>query len=147
MAAAVTAALAARSAAALPSSNVIAHPPATPNVVGQVIKGYEVVKAIEACGARSGETSQDVMIGNAGVVKPAGAAATTTASLQQPGAGPRRSKASAAAAVPAGMVGQLKQQRCAVLQGKSVAAARRPRATVVRAAVCSAPVRSMAVLL
>ena len=103
------------------------------------------MKAIEACGARSGETSQDVMIGNAGVVKLAGAA-TTSASLQQPGASPRRSKASAAAVAPAGMVGQLKQQRRAAMQGKSVAASRRPRATVVRAAVCSAPVRSMAVL-
>ena len=52
-----------------------------------MIKGYEVVKAVEACGARSGDTSHDVMIAWSGVVKPAGAA-TTTASLQQPGAGP-----------------------------------------------------------
>ena len=28
----------------------------------QVISGYNVVRAVEMCGARSGETSQDVMI-------------------------------------------------------------------------------------
>jgi peptidyl-prolyl isomerase F (cyclophilin D) len=35
-------------------------------VFGQVLSGFSVVKAMEACGARSGETSHDVMIVNAG---------------------------------------------------------------------------------
>ena len=35
-------------------------------VFGQVIDGFEVVKAIEACGARSGETAFDVMIQDCG---------------------------------------------------------------------------------
>eukprot|EP00850_Spirogloea_muscicola_P000423 SM000002S05503 [mRNA] locus=s2:279818:282283:+ [translate_table: standard] len=37
-------------------------------VFGQVIEGYGVVKAIESLGNRSGETSQDVMIYDCGVV-------------------------------------------------------------------------------
>jgi peptidyl-prolyl isomerase F (cyclophilin D) len=35
-------------------------------VFGQVIEGYEVVKAIEACGSSSGSTSHDVMIADCG---------------------------------------------------------------------------------
>ncbi|EFN59542.1 hypothetical protein CHLNCDRAFT_12885, partial [Chlorella variabilis] len=37
-------------------------------VFGQVLKGYNVVKAMEACGSRSGETAHDVMVSNSGVV-------------------------------------------------------------------------------
>jgi peptidyl-prolyl isomerase F (cyclophilin D) len=37
-------------------------------VFGQVLEGYNVVKAMEACGARSGETSQEVMIARCGEV-------------------------------------------------------------------------------
>jgi peptidyl-prolyl isomerase F (cyclophilin D) len=36
----------------------------------QVVEGYEVVKAIEACGSGGGETSFDVIIGDCGVVSP-----------------------------------------------------------------------------
>lgn len=32
----------------------------------QVVEGYEVVKAVEACGSRSGETAFDVMIADCG---------------------------------------------------------------------------------
>lgn len=35
-------------------------------VFGQVLEGYNVVKAMEACGSRSGETSFDVMIAKCG---------------------------------------------------------------------------------
>ena len=31
-------------------------------VFGQVVEGYNVIKAIEACGSRSGDTSADVII-------------------------------------------------------------------------------------
>lgn len=37
-------------------------------VFGQVIDGFSVVKAIEACGSKSGETSYDVMISDCGVL-------------------------------------------------------------------------------
>ena len=37
-------------------------------VFGQVVEGYNVIKAIEACGSRSGDTSADVIIGDCGVV-------------------------------------------------------------------------------
>ena len=37
-------------------------------VFGQVVEGYNVIKAIEACGSRSGDTSADVIIGECGVV-------------------------------------------------------------------------------
>ena len=43
-------------------------------VFGQVVEGYNVVKAVEACGSRSGDTSGDVIIGDCGVVAHAGAA-------------------------------------------------------------------------
>ena len=43
-------------------------------VFGQVVDGYNVIKAIEACGSRSGDTSADVIIGDCGVVASAGAA-------------------------------------------------------------------------
>ena len=54
-------------------------------VFGQVVEGYSVVKAIEACGSRSGDTSADVIIGDCGVV------ATAAAN----GAGARRAAAGA----------------------------------------------------
>jgi len=38
-------------------------------VFGQVVSGYSVIKAMEACGARSGETSADVMIASCGEVE------------------------------------------------------------------------------
>lgn len=104
-------------------------------VFGQVLKGYNVVKAMEACGSRSGETAHDVMVSNSGVVSGGKGATTTTAALQQQqaAAAPRLARASARAA-PAGTLGQLKQQRRAVLQGRTVAPARRPRAAVHAAA-------------
>ena len=37
-------------------------------VFGQVVEGYNVIKSIEACGSRSGDTSADVIIGDCGVV-------------------------------------------------------------------------------
>mmetsp|Transcript_9958 Transcript_9958/g.15912 ORF Transcript_9958/g.15912 Transcript_9958/m.15912 type:complete len:271 (-) Transcript_9958:412-1224(-) len=45
-------------------------------VFGQVVDGYNVIKAVEACGSRSGDTSADVIIGDCGVV----AASSTSAS-------------------------------------------------------------------
>ena len=39
---------------------------------GQVVEGYNIVKAVEACGSRSGDTSADVIIGDCGVVASAG---------------------------------------------------------------------------
>ena len=46
-------------------------------VFGHVVEGFEVVKAMEACGSRSGETAYDVMIASSGVLK-AGSASTPT---------------------------------------------------------------------
>ncbi|PNW74170.1 hypothetical protein CHLRE_13g588100v5 [Chlamydomonas reinhardtii] len=57
-------------------------------VFGQVVEGYEVVKAIETCGSRSGETAFDVMVADCGEL-PAGAARA---------AAPRQKSAGAAAA-------------------------------------------------
>ena len=36
-------------------------------VFGQVVEGYNIIKAVEACGSRSGDTSADVIIGDCGV--------------------------------------------------------------------------------
>ncbi|KAI3433293.1 hypothetical protein D9Q98_003112 [Chlorella vulgaris] len=110
-------------------------------VFGQVISGYNVVKAVEACGSRDGSTAFDVMIGNSGLVSPGKAATTASLQLhQQPGAAPRRIKTSAAASAPSAL-NQLKQQRRTVLQGRQVAPARRPQAAMRAAA--AAPVRSV----
>jgi cyclophilin family peptidyl-prolyl cis-trans isomerase len=35
-------------------------------VFGQVVEGYEVVRAIESVGSRTGETAYDVMIASCG---------------------------------------------------------------------------------
>eukprot|EP00271_Cylindrocystis_brebissonii_P022424 TRINITY_DN862_c0_g1_i1.p1 TRINITY_DN862_c0_g1~~TRINITY_DN862_c0_g1_i1.p1 ORF type:complete len:336 (-),score=34.16 TRINITY_DN862_c0_g1_i1:348-1232(-) len=40
-------------------------------VFGQVVEGYGVVKAMESLGSRSGQTAQDVMVANSGVLTPA----------------------------------------------------------------------------
>ena len=42
-------------------------------VFGQVLDGYNVIKAVEACGSRGGDTSGDIIIGDCGVVAAAGA--------------------------------------------------------------------------
>ena len=42
-------------------------------VFGQVLEGYNVIKAVEACGSRGGDTSGDIIIGDCGVVAAAGA--------------------------------------------------------------------------
>jgi len=59
-------------------------------VFGQVIDGFNVVKAMEACGSRgSGETSADVMIGKCGEVDTSagagGAGALRTATVRAVG--------------------------------------------------------------
>ncbi|GIL61248.1 hypothetical protein Vafri_15606 [Volvox africanus] len=51
-------------------------------VFGQVVDGFEVVKAIEACGSRSGETSFDVMVADSGLL-PAGAVKAAGSRQQQ----------------------------------------------------------------
>ena len=47
-------------------------------VFGQVVEGYSVVKAIESCGSRSGDTSYDVMIADSGVLRQGGGGGVTT---------------------------------------------------------------------
>ena len=42
-------------------------------VFGQVLDGYNVIKAVESCGSRSGDTSGDIIIGDCGVIAAAGA--------------------------------------------------------------------------
>ena len=46
-------------------------------VFGQVVSGYSVIKAMEACGARSGETSADVIIAACGEVETTAALGAT----------------------------------------------------------------------
>ncbi|PRW58429.1 Peptidyl-prolyl cis-trans isomerase [Chlorella sorokiniana] len=95
-------------------------------VFGQVVSGYGVVKAMEACGSRSGQTAFDVMIADCGVKGGnTGGASTTTAALQAPAAPAPRSRGKAAALAQPRMAAQLCLQRSAALQGRAVAAARR----------------------
>eukprot|EP00195_Chlamydomonas_chlamydogama_P015502 CAMPEP_0202899890 /NCGR_PEP_ID=MMETSP1392-20130828/9179_1 /ASSEMBLY_ACC=CAM_ASM_000868 /TAXON_ID=225041 /ORGANISM="Chlamydomonas chlamydogama, Strain SAG 11-48b" /LENGTH=275 /DNA_ID=CAMNT_0049586185 /DNA_START=55 /DNA_END=882 /DNA_ORIENTATION=+ len=54
-------------------------------VFGQVIEGYEVVKAMEACGSRSGQTSLEVTISDCGEL-PAGATKAAGGARTAPGA-------------------------------------------------------------
>lgn len=106
-------------------------------VFGQVVSGYSVVKAIEACGSRSGQTAVDVMIADCGVKSPGKGATATTASLQQPQAASRP-------AAPSRAVRVLQQQRRVALAGRSLAQARRPMAA--RAVAAAAQARAVAVL-
>jgi peptidyl-prolyl isomerase F (cyclophilin D) len=50
-------------------------------VFGQVVDGYNVVKAIEAAGSRSGDTSQDVMIADCGITTKRGGAGGETRAM------------------------------------------------------------------
>ena len=45
-------------------------------VFGQVLDGYNVIKAVEACGSRGGETSGDIIIGDCGVISAAASGKT-----------------------------------------------------------------------
>lgn len=42
-------------------------------VFGQVVQGMEVVRAVEMCGSRSGDTAYDVMIADSGELPKGGA--------------------------------------------------------------------------
>ncbi|GAB4822769.1 hypothetical protein N2152v2_009815 [Parachlorella kessleri] len=104
-------------------------------VFGQVVDGYSVVRAIEACGSKSGQTSVDVMISSCGVLPKgasssggagAGAAAKPTASLAgtvQPLGQPQvgsQVRAAAAAAATRGAA-RLAQQWRVTLAGRQLA--------------------------
>lgn len=52
-------------------------------VFGQVVDGYQVVKAIEACGSRSGDTAFDITVADCGVVERKAGFGATKASLNQ----------------------------------------------------------------
>mmetsp|Transcript_39579 Transcript_39579/g.54961 ORF Transcript_39579/g.54961 Transcript_39579/m.54961 type:complete len:282 (-) Transcript_39579:410-1255(-) len=64
-------------------------------VFGQVVEGMSVVKAIEALGSRSGDTSADVMIGDCGEIK---------ASIEAPVQRQRRTQARTATPKPQGSI-------------------------------------------
>lgn len=88
----------------------------------QVLSGYNVVKAIEACGSKPrGETSYDVIIANCGEVsKPASGAATTTACLIAGAAaliGHKGSSTAQCTVAPRAAIAQMQQQRRAALRG------------------------------
>lgn len=91
---------------------------------GQVVDGYQVVKAVEACGSKGGQTSMDVIIADCGVL-PRGAAAPATAALQQQqqraAGGAPRTGGRAQAALPAT---RLAAQRRAALGGAALPRAR-----------------------
>mmetsp|Transcript_13275 Transcript_13275/g.25456 ORF Transcript_13275/g.25456 Transcript_13275/m.25456 type:complete len:283 (+) Transcript_13275:85-933(+) len=75
-------------------------------VFGQVIDGYSVVKAIEAVGSRSGDTAEDVVIADCGVVASAALAAParrTRRVKQQPPVGSMLSAHSSSAFVRNGL--------------------------------------------
>ena len=74
-------------------------------VFGQVVDGYSVVKAMEACGSRGGETSFDVMIAKCGEVNTSaaagGAVQTTVARASMKMAAPMQAGPGAARAFTA----------------------------------------------
>ena len=61
-------------------------------VFGQVVDGFSVVKAIESCGSRSGETSADVMIADCGVLDASAKPASPQACLSYGTKGSNRRK-------------------------------------------------------
>ena len=52
-------------------------------VFGQVVEGWSVVKACEACGSRSGATSQEVVVGGCGIVGGRSAPGSSSTSVVQ----------------------------------------------------------------
>lgn len=85
--------------------------------------GYNVVKAIEACGSKTGATSADVMIADCGVLQPSG------------GADSKGPAAPTASSLPAGAPGQLQQARAAAAAQRSAAAGAARLAAARRAAL------------
>jgi len=63
-------------------------------VFGQLVEGWSVIKACEACGSRSGATSQEVVVGGCGIIGGASAPGSSG------GGGGGSSTAAAAAALP-----------------------------------------------
>jgi cyclophilin family peptidyl-prolyl cis-trans isomerase len=84
-------------------------------VFGQVTDGFSVVKAMEACGSRSGETAYDVMIADSGVVARARRAAAAAKTTAAPGLRLVQQRRGLAVAAP---------RRAAVPRAGSVAGAR-----------------------
>lgn len=99
-------------------------------VFGQVVEGYGIVKAMEACGAKSGDTSFDVMISGCGVMPASASAPTGFGGKVSASATGTRSFSSIGAATP------LVARR---LPGRAVAPTRCAAAPVIRL-----PVRGMA---
>jgi len=102
-------------------------------VFGQVVEGYSVIKAVEACGSRSGDTSQDIMIGASGVIKAslAGAKGKARAPRREPKL-PERSSLWGASTRQARAVsmGSRKALSAALTRASTAApAATRPRTT------------------
>lgn len=53
-------------------------------VFGQVVEGFNVVKAMEACGTRGGEPTQDVMIADSGLLSQGGTKMALSCGLHTP---------------------------------------------------------------
>lgn len=105
-------------------------------VFGQVLSGYSVVKAMEACGSRGGETAHDVMIKSCGLVDTAAAAGGIATRVAVTGGS--ASAAHAAAPAAAGRLGA----RGAVARPLSTSArARMPRGRGVAAVAAAACAR------
>jgi peptidyl-prolyl isomerase F (cyclophilin D) len=93
-------------------------------VFGQVVDGFNVVRAMEACGSRSGETSFDVMIADCGVLPPASKAAVPTASMSQPTRVVRVARHQRTAAMPKSVAKLVMMRRRSALVGRMVAPGR-----------------------
>ena len=90
-------------------------------VFGQVVEGWSVIKACEACGSRSGATSHEVVVGACGIVVGGGSGGGNGASSSSGGS----ATAAAAAALPS-VVSSAGGSRLASLTKRASAASAAP---------------------
>ncbi|GBF94836.1 peptidyl-prolyl cis-trans isomerase mitochondrial [Raphidocelis subcapitata] len=101
-------------------------------VFGQVVQGMEVVRAVEMCGSRGGDTAYDIMIADSGELPKGSLKATASASDAAP---PGRVAPRGASKINAVRVSVRPRPEMmgARLAGQARGAARRPAAPVARA--------------
>ena len=111
-------------------------------VFGQVVEGWSVVKAVEACGSRSGATAHEVVVGGCGIVggksAPSSTAAAAAAAL------PARVTAAGASRLAASPLKQQQRPRAAVAKPLRVTPRARPAAASAAAAAAAAAPRAAA---
>lgn len=112
-------------------------------VFGQLVEGWSVIKACEACGSRSGATSHEVVVGGCGIVggksapSGGGGGSSTTAAAAAALSAVVTSAGASRLAPSAPLQQQYRQQRAAVARPLRVTPRARPAAAAAAAAAAA----------